>query len=719
MKKYLLVVVCLIMAYVLGNYMYYHQGVYIDLHPDQPVTTMTKTDQEKLYLKDGDQWEVFNLKGVDLGSGEPGEWATDYSVDYETYFRWFGQIQDMGANCIRVYSVQADTFYDAYYDYNKDREEPLYLLHGVWVNDYIQNSKEDAYGYAKRFIDDCKIMIDVIHGNRNLELGTMASSGSGSYRKDISPWVLGYILGVNWEDVTVSFTNEQYKDDEKRNQYHGAYMFTDAKATPFEALLAKVGDETISYESHRYKEQRLLSFSNWSLTDPFEYPKEIAEYFLKCAQVDVEHIKCTDAYLSGQFASYHVNPCYPDYLNYLEDWSCFGDYKKADYYTEDGQLNSYRAYLQLLNDHHTMPVVIAECGVSTGRGIAYEDHNTNQGNKSETEQGEALVQCYRDIMETGSAGCCVFSWQDEWSRKTWNTMHAVDLSRIPYWSDYQTNDQYYGLLSFDPGKETCVSYVDGNLSEWTKTDVVSRTEDATLSVKYDERFLYLYIHKDGYDLEQDKLYIPIDVTQKSGSTTCEGTNLTFSDGADFLITLDGKDNSRIQVQERYNALLSTYSEELNGTSIYFEGNIPPADSDRFMNMEMILQVNAYLLKSDFNGKSESFETGKLIFGTANPSDADYNSLADFMVNGEEIELKLPWQLLNFSDPSRMQIHDDYFAEDHYGVEFMNLELFQLGVGNGQSMIQMNPVKLKGWGNDVTYHERLKPAYYKLQSEWTS
>lgn len=238
-------------------------------------------------------------------------------------------------------------------------------------------------------------------------------------------------------------------------------------------------------------------------------------------------------------------------------------------------------------------------------------------------------------------------------------------------------------------------------------------------MKYDERFLYLYIHKDGYDLEQDKLYIPIDVTQKSGSTTCEGTNLTFSDGADFLITLDGKDNSRIQVQERYNALLSTYSEELNGTSIYFEGNIPPADSDRFMNMEMILQVNAYLLKSDFNGKSETFETGKLIFGTANPSDADYNSLADFMVNGEEIELKLPWQLLNFSDPSRMQIHDDYFSEDHYGVAFMDLKLFQLGVGNGQNMIQMNPVKLKGWVNDVTYHERLKPAYYALQAEWTS
>ena len=44
-------------------------------------------------------------------------------------------------------------------------------------------------------------------------------------------------------------------------------------------------------------------------------------------------------------------------------------------------------------------------------------------------------------------------------------MHAVNLQRTPYWSDYQTNEQYFGLLSFDPGQEESVCYVDGDLSE--------------------------------------------------------------------------------------------------------------------------------------------------------------------------------------------------------------------------------------------------------------
>ncbi|MDQ9821802.1 hypothetical protein RFZ44_00220, partial [Acinetobacter sp. 163] len=87
------------------------------------------------------------------------------------------------------------------------------------------------------------------------------------------------------------------------------------EATPFESMLAQVGDKLVEYESKRYKQQRLLAFSNWPTTDPFLYPKDITAYFMKCAQVNVEHIKTTENMLSGQFASYHVYPYYPDYLN--------------------------------------------------------------------------------------------------------------------------------------------------------------------------------------------------------------------------------------------------------------------------------------------------------------------------------------------------------------------------------------------------------------------
>ena len=179
---------------------------------------------------------------------------------------------------------------------------------------------------------------------------------------------------------------------------------------------------------------------------------------------------------------------------------------RVDFYDAKGQINTYYAYLKILNEYHTIPVVISEYGVSTGRGMAQRDVNTgrNQGNMTEEEQGQAIIECYEDIMAAGSAGSCVFTWQDEWFKRTWNTMHAVDMDNTPYWSDYQTNEQYFGLLAFDPGEEKSVSYVDGDLSEWTKEDIILERDTGFLAMKYDEKFLYFYV--DDQTLIQKKTY---------------------------------------------------------------------------------------------------------------------------------------------------------------------------------------------------------------------
>ena len=393
----------------------------------------------------------------------------------------------------------------------------------------------------------------------------------------------------------------------------------------------------------------------------------------------------------------------------------------------------YRAYLRMLTNHHTMPVVISEFGVSTGRGMAQYDANTgrNQGHMSEKDQGDAIVQCYEDIRSVGCAGCCVFTWQDEWFKRTWNTMYAVDLKRNPYWSDYQTNEQYFGFLSFDPGNEKSVCYVDGDLSEWTKDNVVIENRDMALSMKYDEKFIYFLIEKNGLDFDTDTLFVPIDTTPKSGSTYCENNGLLFERPADFLIVIDGKENSRVLVQERYESLRSTYAHDVYGYDTYLEGNIPAVDSPVFVNINLVLQTQMaqfiqYLKEEDY--RAQTFETGALRYGNANPDSPDFDSLADFICTGDFIELKLPWQLLNFADPSRMEIHDDYY-DGNYGVEYIDIDEMYVGIAGAAGpegtsslaaeRILMNSFSLKGWGNKVTSHERLKSSYYILQGVWAN
>lgn len=715
MKKFLIAAITAILLFFLLDMAYYRWGIYIDLNQGQEISFFAATDGKKILADTGKGMEPFEIRGVDMGVGIPGYFSTEFAIDKETYLRWFGLIQEMGANTVRVYTIQAPDFYEAVYEYNKDNPNPIYILHGVWVNDYVQNSHVDAYddSFREALLEDCRTLVDVIHGRRKINLGYQATSASGVYKRDISDWVLGYILGVEWEDVTVAYTDHMKPE---KNSYQGEYMYTSEDATPFEAMLAEIGDRIIRYESDKYKEQRLIAFSNWPTTDPLDYPEEVKKLFMKCASVDVEHILTTDRFKSGQFASYHVYSYYPDYLAHYDSWINEIPFA-GEYRLENGEYNTYGIYLELLCRHHKMPVVISEFGVPTSRGRAQLDFFTarSQGYMSEQEQGKAIVQSYEDIRRAGCAGCVIFSWQDEWFKRTWNTMANVDLTKTAYWSDFQTNEQFFGLMAFDPGEKTSVCYTDGDVEEWSEEDLAADYGSSRLYMKYDEKFIYFRIHREQPDPEE-VLYIPVDVTPKTGSYYAKNEGLKFDRQADFLIVLDGEENSRVLVQERYEAFRVIFAEDYGEENPYF--NVPDKDSPVFVNIYMALQLGKVNAVQEDDKMSERFETGHLTYGNGNPYSADYNSVSDFIVNGNEIEIRLPWQLLNFSNPAEQQVHDDYY--ENYGIENLKIDSIYAGLGSSEdkgTRIRMGEMPLNGWGKNPRYHERLKQSYYAVKEIW--
>ena len=741
MKKFIIATVVIFALALAGAYLYFYEGWGGDLFSkDGDVHTFTATEGRTILVDQGNGLKEFEIRGVDLGAGKPGHFATDYALDKETYLRWFAQIQDMGANTIRVYTLLGDAFYEALYEYNHDNPHPLYLIHGVWLNDYAGYSHMDGFDadYQGKLESDTRTVIDAIHGQRMVELGRVA--GTGSYRWDVSPWVLGYIVGVEWEPSTVAYTDMKYPD---RRGFSGRYLYTTDDATPFETMLAELGDSIISYESRRYGEQRLLAFSNWPSTDPFTYSEVVQDLFDKFASVDVEHIVATDEARGGMFASYHVYPYFPDYGRYVEELSGVVD--------DTGQVNTYYAYLRSLVEHHSMPVVIAEFGIPAARGVAQQDHNTgrNQGHANEQDQADGIVRNYHDIMLAGCAGSIVFEWQDEWFKRTWNTVYATDQLKSPLWSDWQTNEQFFGLLAFDPGEERSVSYVDGDLEEWTDADVVSEEGGLATSVKYDEKFLYLMVRTTDGSALGPEVYLPLDVTPKSGASgtaadvltswspvineetgTMRPTDrkvdtlprLSFDRDADFVAALRREGESRVVVQERYECLRAMMMWRIGLIDPYAEP--PAADSQTFRTIELALRTartaSEHGVATTVGLYDErTFETGLLREGDANPAHDGYDSLADYCFGNDFVEVRLPWQLINFSNPAEMQVHDDYYQQ--YGVENLAIESIYVGtaVGDGPASVKLAEVPLAGWGTKPAYHERLKLSYYALQDVWTS
>ena len=224
-----------------------------------------------------------------------------------------------------------------------------------------------------------------------------------------------------------------------------------------------------------------MSFTNWVTTDLLDHPSEPSgDEDLVGVNPNVIYTK-GEMQAPGQFASYHVYPYYPDFFNFDQKYLNYKDFR--------GNNNSYAGYLKDLHEAHRMPVLIAEFGIPAARGMTHENvYGWNQGHMSEQQQGETLQHLYEDIMHEGLLGGLIFIWQDEWFKRTWNTMDYDDPNRRPFWSNAQTNEQQFGVLSFDRFKVK----VDGNTTEWKGTQLynTSPSDTTDFAVDYDERYLY-------------------------------------------------------------------------------------------------------------------------------------------------------------------------------------------------------------------------------------
>lgn len=661
-----------------------------------------------IYSPEAGQWEQVFWKGVNIGAGKPGLFPGELTISYDDYYRWFGYISEMNCNCIRVYTTMRPQFYHALYDFNEQAKNPLYLFQGVWMDEEDIATYSDIYAENEKikndFITDALNCVDVIMGSAILP--ERAGFASGTYTANVSKWLAGWILGIESDPKFIQNTNDSNPD---KGTYEGTYLYTYG-STPFEAFYCEAGDRVISYMTEEYGMQCPVAFANWVTTDPLSHPEEPYEDE-DLLTFNTESIRSRAEYKSNLFASYHVYPYYPDSMNYQSDYLSYVD--------ETGKVNTYEAYLRDLKTAHTMPIIIAEFGVPTSRGVTHRSvMGYDQGGVDETEQGEMLADMFRSIYDSDYAGAIVFSWQDEWFKRTWNN-EALDLEDSrPYWSNIQTSEQNFGILAFDPGETETSVLLDGLADEWKETDRVASGNCGDLYMKSDERYVYFMVSiADGFDysFDTDTLLIPIDTIRGQGNKKMNATSTTFDQEADFVIQIHGQDDSRILVDSYYDPYYFLYGNQYQ--MIDTVSDITTKNSGRFnpimlcTGYEMTIPTTKQVIEFD------SYETGKLTYGNGDPSSEDYRSLSDFIFNESKgvLEIRIPWQLLNVMDPASRQIMSDFYTEQSITATDLDGLTVGLGVIGGQKL----SVSLNGtYAYDVwtmpTYHERLKPSYTVLQ-----
>lgn len=271
-------------------------------------------------------------------------------------------------------------------------------------------------------------------------------------------------------------------------------------------------------------------------------------------------------------------------------------------------------------------------------------------------------------------------------------------------------------MAFDPGKDKSICYVDGDVSDWNFDKPIYTDNNGSLYVKSDEKYVYLMLKTSEFDFSHDLLYIPIDTLGNQGNNEYKSKKIRFERFADFLIQIDSDSNSRILVDAYYDSFDYLYAKQLE--MIEKNDDYSIKNNGVFNFMYHCLSREIYLPQDKKIIPFSKYETGLLKLGDANPEHDNYNSLTDFSFKGGNIEIKIPWQLLNVMDPSTKNVMSDLYKNNSIKSEKIDGMYFGFCIVKNKNIDNKEiPMKYYTWApwELPSYHERLKPSYYILKN----
>jgi len=706
-----------------------------------PRQSLFRVGDNYIELYDG-KWRTLFIKGINLGLGLPGYFPGHYPIKKGTYLKWFKQIEQLGINAIRIYTVHPPSFYEALYEFNGSGKT-LCLLQGIWAALPKNNIFSDER-YMAELKRDIKNAVDVVHGNANLP--ERPGYTHGSYQHDVSPFTIAFIFGREWESCAVKEFNEHM--GRRLMNYDGSFLAI-RDGTPFETWVAEICDFLQAYEYEKYDKSLILSLTNWPTLDPLDHPSESEnekELLLQgvrikkegCYGIPDEDIESLDSSKfivkqgGGLFATYHAYPYYPDFVS-------------NDYLQEK---NMYLAYLKALKRHHKgQPILIAEFGVPSSREVSHGHRDGwHHGGHNEAEQGEINGFLMKTIYQAGMAGGAVFSWFDEWFKRNWLFLpYEIPAERNRFWFNSQDPEQNYGLLATCPGYPGRKVRLAGRLEDWKDASVLYEKKNDSMAfrfhdgsddarafyrilIQHDEGFLFLLIETKGkIDFRQANYMIGLDTCcSESGEFLFPfGTNLQSPVGLKFLIHITGREKSRILACQQYDKYLNRK-----------KGEIKPGLSDQGAWVVMNNKTNHRRISKDASRffPSRVFSMSALRFGSLDRKNPYYDSLSDFFVTDNIIELRIPWGLINFTDPSSKTVlwqDKEGMVKKTNGVKIVAVSYkpekgrllaertgMQYNVTDHlpQRLVMPKDVKAyswQGWDTPV-YHSYLKESYFKYK-----
>jgi hypothetical protein len=640
--------------------------------------------------------------GVNLGATVPGRQPGEVAATRQDYDRWLPEIAELGARVVRVYTILRPAFYDALAAYNEAHAgSPLFLIQGVWIPEEEFLATQNAYdpSVTDGFKAEIRDAVAVVHGDATIP--ERPGHAGGTFGSDVSRWLLAFSIGVEWDPHAVKSTDRL---NVGKPPYRGRYFTADAAATPMESWLASMLNYTASLDAERGW-SRPITFTNWLTLDPLDHPYEPLPQEDLVA-IDATHIAATKAWPGGFFASYHAYPYYPDFMRLTP---AYQNYKRP----RDGEVDPYSGYLRALREHHgDQAVMITEFGVPSSLGTAHDGPlGRGQGNHSEREAMRMNDEMLRDIEEEGFAGGIVFEWIDEWFKFTWNTVDLeLPADRRQLWRNDLTNEEHFGVVAAEPASEPVV-VLDGKDDEWeangSQVIAESRGEVREVRAVKDEQALYLLLRLDKDEAwREHPVTVGLDV-RPGGNKGLPGQLGVYPE-ADVALVIGPGDEAELFQAAWWEPTRVRYG--LGFGYIDVDEKAMQEGSGAWVHPLQITNRPYTVPATGEERPAELHEIGKQPFGTTDSEDDDFDARTLVAAEGNVIEIRLPWALLGFSDPSSLQLYE----EQPNGPTRM-LRAGRIGIAvaaEGEALLTTTGFAWEPWQR-VNWHERRKQGFDDL------
>lgn len=613
---------------------------------------------QQIYKETSEGSEPFFMKGINLGAALPGKTFTEFPMAKEVYRGWLEQMATLNINTIRVYTLLPPTFYQALYEFNEDRENPIYLLQEIWPEEYPEDHNYLGEAYNETYRKEIEYAVHAIHGNINIPARQYRAYGI--YRYDVSPYLIGYLVGREMEPEEVKATDELNVG----YSFAGRYLQTLKGATPTEAWLAESCDYALKIENLFYEDAPLVAIVSWPTLDPVSHESEWSTIYGKdklyndSVVVDINNIGINAETVSGFFGAYHIYPNYPDFMNNELSYNGYED--------EQGRFR-YGGYLEeFMAGHKKYPAVVAEYGISTSQVTAhYSPDGYDHGGLSEDQQADGIIRMTEAIVREGYSGAIVFEWMDEWAKKTWTTEpYMIPYSKNQFWHNVLDPEQNYGLLAVEATEPKMI-------------------RENGIAFGQNEAYIYLEIDQREFD-SLSSIRIGIDTVKENDLaeefllTLGTTSTLYANPGYNWI---KGNYKSMPVAYDGYEALIQTVNKE----NISMLGNVTP---ERKVNLSR-------LSYGDFN----------------DPRNSVY-------YEGETWTVRIPYGLLGIADPSENLVLSDLekkipVLRDQ--IETTPIKTIDFRVNGQEKVYSLN---LKTWA-EPSYETRMKDGVSKIADYFES